>query len=277
MKIGRALIDGAVQLVRIEEDEAVLLYRESDHPAADALREALAACVHLDGDGARRPFRDIQLLSPISNPSKFLGVGLNYREHALEAGLEVPERPTLFVKTTNTIIGPTDDIVYRATTSDRVDYEVELAIVIGTRATCVDVDDADSVILGYTVCNDVTARDVQISDGQWVRGKSFDTFAPLGPVIVTADELGSGPLQLRTTLNGDVVQNGSTDDMIFNPCEIVSYVSACITLVPGDLITTGTPAGVGFARTPPLLLRDGDRVTVEIQGIGACHNHVRVT
>jgi 2-keto-4-pentenoate hydratase/2-oxohepta-3-ene-1,7-dioic acid hydratase in catechol pathway len=125
------------------------------------------------------------------------------------------------------------------------------------------------------VCNDVTARDAQFSDGQWVRSKSFDTFAPLGPWIVTLDEIGTAPVRLRTVLNGLEMQDGSTDDMIFDPARLVSYISSCMTLEPGDVITTGTPPGVGFARTPPLFLQHGDVVSVEVAGIGACVNHVR--
>ena len=275
MRLGRATIDGKTHLVRVEDVEVVALLRESDHPAADVLREALAAGIDLDGPGERRHVGDAILLAPVRNPSKFLGVGLNYREHARESGIDIPEKPTLFVKTPNTIIGPCDDIVFRVESTKAVDFEVELAIVIGSRARNVSVAEAPSVILGYTVCNDVTARDAQFSDSQWVRAKSFDTFAPLGPVIVTADELGVQPLHLETVLNGNVVQAGCTDDMIFDPAQIVSFVSSCITLEPGDVITTGTPPGVGFARTPPLFLQHDDLISVAVGGIGVCVNRVR--
>jgi len=275
MRLGRAAIDGETYLVRVEGTEVIALLRESDHPAADVLREALAAGADLAGPGERRHLGDVTLLAPVRNPSKFLGVGLNYREHALESGLGIPERPTLFVKTPNAIVGPSEDIVFRGESSSEVDFEVELAIVIGARVRGISVTEAPTAILGYTVCNDVTARDAQFSDGQWVRAKSFDTFAPLGPVIVTADELGTKPLRLETMLNGHVMQTGCTDDMIFDPAQIVSFISSCITLEPGDVITTGTPPGVGFARTPPVFLRHGDLISVAVAGIGACVNRVR--
>jgi 2-keto-4-pentenoate hydratase/2-oxohepta-3-ene-1,7-dioic acid hydratase in catechol pathway len=275
MRLGRAAIDGRIHLVRVEGDEVVTLLCESDHVAADVLREALAAGIDLESAGQRRRLSEVALLSPVVNPSKFLGVGLNYREHARETGLDIPERPTLFVKTSNTIIGPSDDLVFRRESTRQADFEVELAIVIGSRARNVAVAEAHSTILGYTVCNDVTARDAQLADGQWVRAKSFDTFAPLGPVIVTADELGDRPLHLETVLNGNRMQVGCTDDMIFDPPHIVSFISSCITLEPGDVITTGTPPGVGFTRTPPLFLQHGDLISVEVMGIGACVNRVR--
>lgn len=276
MRLGRAAFDGRTHLVRVEGAEVVALFVESDHPAADALREALAASIDLDGPGERRHVGDVTLLAPVKNPSKFLGVGLNYREHARESGVDMPERPTLFVKTPNTIIGPSDDIVFRFESTKEADFEVELAIVIGARARNVSIAEAPSAILGYTVCNDVTARDAQSSDGQWVRAKSFDTFAPLGPVIVTLDELGVQPLHLEAVLNGNVMQAGCTDDMIFDPAQIVSFISSCITLEPGDVITTGTPPGVGFARTPPLFLQHDDVISVAVEGIGACVNRVRI-
>ena len=277
MRITRAAIGDTVYLVRVEGDDVVLIHRETGIPGADALREALAGDITLDQDGQHIPLDEVRLLAPVRQPSKFLGVGLNYRAHAAESGMDVPERPTLFVKTTNTIVGPTDEIVYQADTSQAVDYEVELAVVIGLRGRCITPAEADSVILGYTVCNDVTARDAQFADGQWVRGKSFDTFAPLGPVIVTMDEIGNDVLRLRTLLNGEIVQDGTTADMIFGTREIVSFISRYMTLEPGDVITTGTPPGVGFSRVPPRLLQNGDVVRCEISSIGACENRVRVT
>jgi 2-keto-4-pentenoate hydratase/2-oxohepta-3-ene-1,7-dioic acid hydratase in catechol pathway len=275
MKLGRAALGAETWLVRIEGGGVVPLLRESRHPAADVLREALAADVDLRSEAPRRRLDDVALRAPVANPSKFLGVGLNYRAHARESAMAVPERPILFAKTSNAIVGPTDDIIVRAESSAEVDFEVELAVVIGTRARNVSVEEALSVVLGFTVCNDVTARDAQFSDGQWVRSKSFDTFAPLGPWIVTLDEIGTAPVRLRTVLNGLEMQDGSTDDMIFDPARLVSYISSCMTLEPGDVITTGTPPGVGFARTPPLFLQHGDVVSVEVAGIGACVNHVR--
>lgn len=274
MRLARVQFDGSVYLARIA-DSATLLHRESDHPAADALREALHLGVGLDRDGQAVPLDKVTFLSPVANPSKYLGVGLNYLKHAEEAGLAVPDRPTLFVKTVNTIIGPSDTITIWGDTSFEVDFEVELVIVIGATLRNVDRSQARAGILGFTVGNDVTARDAQFADGQWVRSKSFDTFGPLGPAIVTLDELGEGPMRLTSTLNGLMFQDSTTEDMIFTPEQTVSYISRFLTLQPGDLITTGTPVGVGFAQTPPVFLRDGDLIEVAIDGIGACRNPVR--
>lgn len=270
---------GAVHLARLEGDGdsavAVLLSRESDHPAADALREALAAGADLAGDGERVAMADIRLLAPVSRPSKIIAVGLNYRAHAAESAMAEPEAPLLFVKTPNSVVGPEDAIVVDAADTRRADYEVELAAVIGSRARRVTVESALDHVVGYTVGNDVSARDAQFADKQWVRAKSFDSFCPLGPWIVTADEIGD-PQSLRVTchVNGQQLQDDSTANMIFSVAQIVAYASRFMTLEPGDVVLTGTPDGVGFARRPPVYLVPGDTVTVAVDRIGELTNPV---
>lgn len=211
---------------------------------------------------------------PIAVPSKIICVGLNYRDHAAESGMAIPERPLIFSKWPNTLIGPGDAIVL-PTLSDQVDYEAELGVVIGMRATKVSVADALAHVKGYCCANDVSARDVQLGDGQWARGKSLDTFCPVGPLVPASQVADPQQLRIRAVLNGETLQDATTADMIFSVAEIISFISQGITLEPGDLILTGTPPGVGFARKPPIFLRNGDEITVEIDGIGSLSNPVR--
>jgi 2-keto-4-pentenoate hydratase/2-oxohepta-3-ene-1,7-dioic acid hydratase in catechol pathway len=211
---------------------------------------------------------------PIERPQKIICVGLNYLDHAAEGSAEVPDRPLLFAKWPNTLIGAREPIVLPSI-SAKVDYEGELAAVIGTQARGIGLDDALDVVSGYLCANDVSARDLQFADRQWVRGKSLDTFCPIGPALVPASEIPDPQaLRLKTILNGEVVQEAPTSDMIFSVAQIVAFVSEAITLEPGDLILTGTPAGVGIFRDPELLLQPGDEVTVEIEGIGTLTNPV---
>lgn len=276
MKIARIRYDECVHLARIESGTAILLQQESDHPAADVLREALAAGVNLQtADGTAVSLTDCDLLAPVSNPSKFLGVGLNYADHAAESGMELPSEPTLFVKTTNSIIGPGDTIVLDSGTSAEVDFEVELAFVVGRRARDVSEGSADEYLLGYTICNDVTARDAQFSDGQWTRSKSFDTFAPIGPWIVSTADVDIDDIRLTTRINDELLQDGSTSELVFSPSQLVAYITQFMTLEAGDVITTGTPPGVGFARTPPRFLTSGDEIVMEVEGIGVLRNNAR--
>jgi len=270
--------EGRVVLARIEDDKAVPLATEAEGPTADVLREALAGGVDLTSTAAAPlVLDDCTLLSPVRNPSKVLAIGLNYADHARESGLEPPKAPVTFVKTNNSIAGPGEPIRWRGTDSAEVDYEAELAVVIGTRATNVSVDDALGHVLGYTCCNDVSARDAQFADGQWIRGKSFDTFCPLGPWIVTADEIPDPQaLDIRCRVNGETLQDSTTAEMIFGVAEIISYLSQYLTLEPGDVIATGTPVGVGFARDPQVFLGDGDVVEIEVEGIGVLTNPVEV-
>ena len=218
-------------------------------------------------------------LAPVAAVNIF-GIGLNYRAHAEETGAKIPEYPILFMKPTTAATGPGDPVILPAS-CDRgpeVDYEAELAVVIGRAAKDVAVEQALDCVLGYTCSNDISARRWQKHGGagQWVRGKSFDAFCPLGPVLVTADEIPDPQaLDVRCVLNGETMQAGNTSDMIFTVAELIAHLSQDTTLLPGTLILTGTPPGVGFARKPPVFLADGDRVSVEIESIGVLENPVR--
>jgi 2,4-didehydro-3-deoxy-L-rhamnonate hydrolase len=206
-------------------------------------------------------------------PQKIVCVGLNYRDHADEQGVALPERPLLFAKWPNTLIGNGDAIRIPAI-SKQVDYEAELGVVIGRRASGVSVDDALSFVEGYVVANDVSGRDLQFSDGQWVRGKSLDTFLPVGDLVPAHDIPDPQALPIRAVLNGETMQDSSTSNMIFGVAEVVAFVSQAITLEPGDLIITGTPAGVGAFRDPPVWMKPGDEITIEIDGVGSITNPV---
>lgn len=207
-------------------------------------------------------------------PGKIICVGLNYHDHAAEQGVDLPEEPLLFAKFANAVCGPGDPIVLPPE-SDHVDAEAELAIVIGARARRVSADDALSVVVGYTCANDVSARDLQFKDGQWLRGKGFDSFCPLLPRIAGVEELGEADdLRIVQRLNGAALQDSRTSELIFGVRVIVAHASSVFTLEPGDLVLTGTPAGVGVFREPPVALRDGDEVEIEIEGIGTLANPV---
>ena len=219
-----------------------------------------------------------KLLPPV-DPPNILAVGLNYRRHADETKLGYPDLPILFIKTTNALIGPGDRILLPSAGPDQVDYEAELAVVIGRRAKNIPPGEALDYVLGYACANDVSARDWQIEKQkkQWARGKSFDTFCPLGPCLVTKDEIPDPDnLSIRTILNGQVMQDSRTSDMIFGVRQLISDLSRSLTLLPGTVILTGTPEGVGFTRQPPVYLRDGDTVTVEIEGLGQLTNPVKM-
>jgi len=212
---------------------------------------------------------------PIDRPQKIVCIGLNYRDHAEEQGTELPAAPLLFAKWPNTLIGPGEPIVIPPITK-QVDYEAELGVVIGERVRRASVENALEAVAGFLCLNDVSARDLQFSDGQWVRGKSLDTFCPVGPELVpAADVPDPQALAIRAVVNGEVLQDSHTSNMIFTVAEIVAHVSRAITLEPGDLIATGTPAGVGAFREPPVWLEPGDEVTIEIEGVGALTNPVR--
>jgi 2-keto-4-pentenoate hydratase/2-oxohepta-3-ene-1,7-dioic acid hydratase in catechol pathway len=220
------------------------------------------------------PLADVRLLAPIPRPGKFVAVALNYRDHLEETGMEPPTFPTFFTKQSTCVVGPGDDVEVPRV-SDLVDYEGELAVVIGTRCRHVPAADALSVVAGYTIVNDVTVRDWQMKAPTMMIGKSFDTHGPMGPWIVTADELPDPQvLGLRTLVNGEVLQDGNTKDMIFDVAAQIETLSTAMTLEPGDVISTGTPAGVGIVRTPPVLLKPGDVVRIEIEGIGALENPI---
>jgi 2,4-diketo-3-deoxy-L-fuconate hydrolase len=214
---------------------------------------------------------------PIDRPGKIVCVGLNYRDHAAESKLELPSQPLLFAKWQTSLIGPGEAILLPAI-SHEVDFEAELGVVIGRQARQVAVDDALDFVSGYLCVNDVSARDIQMGDGQWTRAKSFDTFCPIGPGLVPAEDIADPQaLGIRCLVNGEALQDANTADMVFPVAELIAFVSEAITLEPGDLIASGTPPGVGFARTPPVFLQDGDQVTVEIEGVGSLTNPVRAS
>jgi len=223
-----------------------------------------------------RSFNEVRLGPVVSSPMKIIAIGLNYQDHVQESKGTVPERPVLFAKFQNTLIGHGEMIEWDPQITKEVDYEAELAVIIGRETFNCPQDKAMEAVFGYTCANDVSARDLQFGDGQWVRGKSLNTFCPIGPWVVTADEI-SDPhnLAIRCILNGEVMQDSNTGQMIFHIPFLISFISRHIPLSPGDVILTGTPAGVGRFRKPWVLLQDGDEVTVEIENIGKLTNRCR--
>lgn len=217
---------------------------------------------------------EVHVEAPLKSPKKFFCIGLNYRAHAAESNSELPAAPLFFNKFATSITGPTDDVIHQGDLTQKLDYEVELGVVIGKRGKRISEAEAARHIFGYTVVNDISARDLQKSDGQWVKGKALDTYAPMGPCVVTGDELDAGNLNLRTKVNGEVRQDSNTSDLIFSIPSLIAYVSQLITLEPGDIIITGTPSGVGGAMKPPRYLQPGDTVECEIEGIGVLRNKV---
>jgi 2-keto-4-pentenoate hydratase/2-oxohepta-3-ene-1,7-dioic acid hydratase in catechol pathway len=223
-----------------------------------------------------RPLPALRLIAPV-RPGKIVAVGRNYREHAAEESAALPTAPLLFAKFPSALVGDGATITWSAGLTAQVDYEAELAVVIGHSARNVAVDQALDHVLGYACLNDVSARDLQVSDGQWSRAKSLDTFCPMGPWLVTADEVPDpGALRLRCRVNGEVRQDASTAELVHGVAELIAYCSQSFTLEPGDVIATGTPGGVGAFRDPPVFLADGTTVEVEIEGIGVLTNRCRV-
>lgn len=212
---------------------------------------------------------EIRLGAPLARPSKIVCVGLNYAKHAAESGMDIPEEPVLFFKSSSAIIGPYDSIVIPKG-SLKTDWEVELAVVIGKKASYINEEDALKYVAGYVLHNDVSERTFQLErSGQWVKGKSCDTFAPIGPFIATSEEIDNpNNLNLWLKLNGEIMQNSSTSDFIFNIQQVISYISQFMTLIPGDIISTGTPFGVGLGLNPPRYLEDGDVVELGIEHLG---------
>ena len=266
---------GNARLGRVEDGDVIpfdfeggmLGLIQAGEAGLDFARSAAEERVSLD---------DVTLNAPIDNPSKVLAIGLNYRDHAAEGKAELPKNPLCFTKFPNAIIGPGAEVRWSSQLTEKVDYEAELTVVIGKEARHVSEEDALSYVFGYTCGNDVSARDLQFSDGQWVRGKSLDTFAPLGPWIVTADEIPDPQtLDLRCIVSGETLQESNTSYMIFGVAYLIHFYSQAFTLFPGDLIYSGTPSGVGVFREPPRLLADGDEVTIEIDGIGQLTNPCR--
>jgi 2-keto-4-pentenoate hydratase/2-oxohepta-3-ene-1,7-dioic acid hydratase in catechol pathway len=261
----------------------IIRYQDTSGTVGYATQQADGSALKLTGDIYHSPQvtaekADVaKLLAPVQ-PSSIICIGLNYRKHAEETGAKFPEYPIVFFKGINTLQNPGDAIQLPThLRSDEVDYECELAVVIGRACKNVSRANALDYVLGYTCCNDVSARDWQIKrgGGQWCRGKSFDTFSPLGPVLVTRDELPDpNALKIRTVLNGKTMQDWNTNDMIFDVPTLIEFLSGSTTLLPGTVILTGTPHGVGMAQKPPVWLKPGDSVTIEIEKIGALTNPV---
>jgi len=218
---------------------------------------------------------DVELLAPIVNPPKIICVGLNYHDHAAEQDAEIPEEPIIFMKPRTAITGPNKPII-KPEFVKKLDYEAELAVVIGKKGKDIPVEEAKQYVFGYTILNDVSARDIQFKDRQWTRGKSFDTFAPMGPYITTANQIGNpNNLKIRTWVNGELRQDSSTKNMVFNVYEIIHHVSRVMTLELGDIIATGTPGGVGvFMKPEPKFLKPNDTLIIEIEAIGKLENFV---
>ncbi|NLY88601.1 MAG: fumarylacetoacetate hydrolase family protein [Firmicutes bacterium] len=238
---------------------------------AGRLRSLLAAG---EKPGPSYPLQELQVLAPVLNPAKIICIGLNYLDHALESGAAVPEEPVIFTKFATAIVGPGAPIVLPPITKE-VDYEAELAVIIGKKGKNVPEEEAMQYVAGYTVFNDVSARDLQFRDGQWTKGKTLDTFAPMGPYLVTADEVGDPHrLAIKLWLNDRLMQDSSTEKLIFKIPVLISFLSQLFTLEPGDIIATGTPPGVGFARKPPVFLKPGDTVRITIEKVGTLVNPV---
>lgn len=271
MKLGTVrLPDGTTKAGRVDDDGIVLL------PFADVgqlLAGADSWREEAERQGERRPLEGLTFSQLVAQPSKVVCVGLNYLRHVREGGGQVPDHPSLFAKFPDALTGPFDDIVVPAA-STSVDWEAELVIVIGRPVRGADEAKAAEAIAGFTVGNDVSMRDWQRRTTQWLQGKTWESSSPVGPVLVTTDEAGGPRPDLRVTcrLDGDVMQDARTSDLLFDPVDIVAYISTILTLRPGDLIFTGTPEGVGAARTPPVFIQPGQVVTTAIDGVGEMRN-----
>jgi len=268
-RIGVVVDDDVVDLSEAapELPRDMIAFLEAGPPAMEDARRAIAS-------GPRIPLTEVKLEAPIARPPKFLAVGLNYADHVAESGMDTPEHPTIFNKQSTCVTGPTDP-VHVPKASHVLDYEGELGVVIGRRGRHVSRDDAADYIAGYTVVDDVTVRDWQFRTPTWTMGKSFDTHGPIGPWIVTTDELRDPHrLELKTFVNGELRQQSNTKQLIFDCFFLVEHFSTAFTLEPGDVIATGTPGGVGILAKPPQILKAGDVVRIEIEDIGAIENPV---
>jgi 2-keto-4-pentenoate hydratase/2-oxohepta-3-ene-1,7-dioic acid hydratase in catechol pathway len=261
--------DGVFPLENVGFEDTIS-FMAAGNPARERIKDLLAKTSARD----LLPLKAVRLTAPVPRPPKILCVGLNYRDHATESKMEVPSVPTIFAKYSNAVIGPGDSIVLSGATQ-KPDYEAEFAVVIGKRAKNVQRSAWKDYVFGYTIVNDVSARDVQLATSQWTLGKSFDTFAPIGPHVVTADEVPDPhALDIRLSIGGETLQSSNTSELIFGVPELIEYISRMLTLEPGDIISTGTPAGVGLGRTPPRWLRPGEEVVIEIEKIGILRNPV---
>jgi len=281
MKLVRFTLEENIRLGLVRGDELIDLTSASDgRLPADMLtflqqgEAALQMARQLEQSvPADLALSEVKILAPIANPPKVVAIGLNYMDHCREQKVDPPKAPLIFAKFPTAIIGPGETIRWDPALTNQVDFEAELAVVMGRTARRVSEAEALDYVAGYTICHDVSARDLQFGDGQWIRGKSLDTFCPLGPYLVTRDEIPDPHnLAIRCTVNETVYQNSNTREMIFRIPYLIAYVSRAFTLLPGDIITTGTPDGVGVFRSPKIFLKDGDRVTIEIAGLGQLTN-----
>jgi 2-keto-4-pentenoate hydratase/2-oxohepta-3-ene-1,7-dioic acid hydratase in catechol pathway len=274
--------DNQAHLGAISDDRVINLNQASGGALPDdmlrflqlgsgAMQTARDAVAQADGE---LRLDDVKLLSPVPNPSKVVAIGLNYMDHIREANLGMPELATMFCKYPSSVIGSGADIRWSTSLTEQVDYEAELAVVIGKTARNVDAEVAYDYVAGYMNCNDVSARDLQFKPGdQWLRGKCLDTFCPLGPYLVTRDEIPDPhQLSIQCRVNGEIRQDSNTREMIYDIPYLIEYLSAAFTLLPGDVVATGTPHGVGAFRAPPIWLQSGDEVEVEIEGLGILSN-----
>ncbi len=250
-------------------------YQDTLAVIANGLDAATNIAKVAEASGQRAPLSEVKLLAPIARPPRIFCIGLNYRDHALESNMELPRVPTVFFKLVSAIVGP-DAAIELPRLTQQADYEAELAVVIGPGGKNIAAADWRKHVFGYTILNDVSARDVQLATSQWSLGKSFDTFAPLGPAIVSAAEV-TDPhrLDIRLAVNGELLQSSNTQELIFPIPELIAYISSIAPLETGDIISTGTPAGVGLGRHPQRWLRPGDEVVIEISSLGRLRNPVR--
>ena len=270
-QLGVVLDDTVINLNTISNGQLPSDMREFLQMEDSAMSIASDAIVNASGGVG---LDTVKLMAPISNPSKVIAIGLNYMDHVRESGIEMPDLATMFCKYPSSIIGPGDKISWQTGLTEQVDYEAELAVIIGKVARSVAQDDAFDYIAGYTNCNDVSARDLQFMPGdQWLRGKCLDTFCPLGPYLVTRDEIADPHnLSIQCRVNGETRQDSNTSEMIYRIPYLIEYLSKAFTLYPGDVIATGTPHGVGAFRQTPIWLKQGDVVTVEIEGLDQLTN-----
>ena len=270
---------GAPEVGILSQDRVVSLAAGGFSDILQIIRDWDTAKAKIEGvasaqSAASVPADSVKLLAPIPRPSKLICVGLNYRDHAIESGMEIPKTPTIFNKFATAIIGQGDSIVLPKS-SEKPDYEAEFAFVIGKGGRHLPADRWRDHGFGYTIVNDVSARDYQMATSQWLMGKTFDTFAPMGPALVTADEIADPhALDISLRINGEVLQSSNTRELIFKIPDLIAFLSSVFTLEPGDVVSTGTPSGVGFARKPPRYLKDGDDVVVSVQGLGELRNAV---
>jgi 2-keto-4-pentenoate hydratase/2-oxohepta-3-ene-1,7-dioic acid hydratase in catechol pathway len=274
--LGVVIRDRVVPASALVADYPTIFEFLADSPRSRTMLEASFDSAGREIADSTLTLADVELVAPVPRPGKIVAVGVNYREHASEQSREPPDHPVLFAKLPTSVTGPGSDVRWDPRLTQAVDLEGELAVVIGRRCRRVAESEALEHVGGYTCLNDVTARDLQYADKQFVRGKSLDTFCPMGPWLVTADEIADPQqLRLRSFVNGEPMQDASTADMIFGVAALVSFCSQAFTLEPCDVIATGTPSGVGWFREPKQLLRDGDEMVVEIDGIGRLANTCR--